>query len=150
MILVVGSTGSVGNRIVRELLASGEQHVCPVAGLNDGALFVVDALVEGREAQLAVDTGALRTDLLAGAEAARPLLSRSVAAEPSYTAGGEVRSRRVPTAKVIVGSVERVVELGIVPGEPISGCPRDGHLALDVLRSCVMAINPYSFAAWCD
>ena len=138
---------SVGDSL---LLASGEQHVCPVEGVSTSALFVVQALVDGREAQLAVDTGALRTDLMAGAAAALPLLGRSVEADASYTAGGTVRSRRVADVTVAVGGITRTLELGVIPGQPLGGCRRDGHLALDVLRGCAMALSPWRFAAWCD
>ncbi len=130
-------------------LAPGAARVCPIDGYTRGAVYVVDATIEGRPARLVVDTGASRSDVLLESDAARALLHRSVRGDASYTASGRVDSRKVPQIELIVGHVAGKVDLSIMPGEQTPSCARDGHLGLDVLSRCVMILSPDRFQARC-
>jgi predicted aspartyl protease len=118
-------------------------HVCedndsPIRGLA----FVVQAKIEGAKVGLLLDTGAHHSDLLAGSSAGRRLAPRSVSnREQVYAASGKISTRTVRGAKVNVGSHKAVVDVDIIPGETDTSCPRDGVLAMDILKSCVLVFD---------
>ena len=126
-----------------------EDAVCTVDGLTMGAVYLVNANVDGAPARLVIDTGAARTDVLSSSLAARALMPRSVKGGLSYTAGGKVMSRRVHDTTIKVGEISRDVDLSIMPGRQTTTCARDGHLGLDLLSRCVLMLSPDGFDGRC-
>ncbi|WP_394844381.1 aspartyl protease family protein [Pendulispora brunnea] len=115
-----------------------EDRASPIRGLA----FVVPAKIEGADVSLLLDTGAHRSDLLAGTPAARRLMPRSVPnREQVYAASGKLSTRTVRGAKVHVGAHTSVADVDIIPGESDPSCPRDGVLAMDILKSCIVIFD---------
>jgi len=107
-----------------------------------GLAFVVPATIEGARVSLLLDTGAHRSDLLATSPAARRFLARSVpSGEQVYAASGKISTRVVRGAKIDVGAYSKMTDVEIIPGEPDPSCPRDGVLAMDMLRSCIVVFD---------
>jgi hypothetical protein len=112
--------------------------------------FVVPGRVAGNDALLLVDTGAQKTDLFATSAAARALAHESVPSkEQILAASGLVSARVVKGASVKVGEVVVTRDVDLVPGESDPSCPRDGVVAMDVLRSCVLVLGGDRLAASC-
>ena len=130
-------------------LVLGPEPVCTVPGPTRGAVYVLGATVEGMPTRLIVDSGAARTDLLEQTRVARSLRPRTVAGGASYTAAGRMPSGRVDAVSLRIGELSTVVDLGILAGGAGTGCPRDGHLGLDVLRHCVLLLASDRFDARC-
>lgn len=108
-------------------------------GTVHGLAFVVPAAVEGQSVQLLVDTGALRSDLFTGSAAGQKLAPSSIAnREPLYTASGKISARRLRAAKVTAGSFTTSADVELIQGSADGSCPRDGVLAMDVLKSCAL------------
>ncbi|WP_394833901.1 aspartyl protease family protein [Pendulispora rubella] len=115
-----------------------EDRASPIRGLA----FVVPAKIEGADVSLLLDTGAHRSDLLAGTPAARRLMPRSIPnREQVYAASGKLSTRTVRGAKVHVGAHTSVTDVDIIPGESDPSCPRDGVLAMDILKSCIVIFD---------
>lgn len=123
-----------------------EDDATPIQGLA----FVLPATVEGRGADLLVDTGAQRTDLLANSAAGKALASRSIAnKEQLYAASGRMMARLVRGATVSVGDYAVHADIDLIPGAADPFCPRDGVVSMDVLRSCVLVLGKTSMAGRC-
>ena len=115
-----------------------EDHESPIRGLA----FVASASIEGVHVSLLLDTGAHRSDLLAASPVARHFLARSVpSGEQVYAASGKISTRTVRGAKVKVGAYAAVMDVDIIPGESDPSCPRDGVLAMDILKSCILVFD---------
>ena len=133
----------VGTRGVELLGGAAAARACedddsPIKGLA----FVVPASVEGTSVSLLLDTGAHHSDLLAGASVARRFLGRTVAnKEQVYAASGRITTRTLRRAKLRVGSYATITDVEVIPGQSDTSCPRDGVLAMDVLRSCVLVLD---------
>ncbi len=133
------------------LLLDGGTRVCedtqsPIKGLA----YVAPANVGGTPAWLLVDTGAHRSDVLAGSTPGKTLAHKSVAnKEEMYGASGKLTSRTIPRATVIVGDVERTLDVDLIGGESDPYCPRDGVLSMDVLRGCVLVLGRKQISARC-
>jgi hypothetical protein len=118
-------------------------HACadddsPIKGLA----FVIPATIEGTRAALLLDTGAHHTDLLISTSIGKRLLPRSIAnREQVYAASGKIVTRTVRTAKLSIGQYTVTTDIDLIPGESDSSCPRDGVLAMDILRSCVIVLE---------
>ena len=118
-------------------------HTCadddsPIKGLA----FVIPATVEGTRAALLLDTGAHHTDLLSSTPIGKRFLPRSVPnREQVYAASGKIVTRTVRAAKVTLGEYAVVTDVDLIPGESDPSCPRDGVLAMDILRSCVIVLE---------
>ncbi|WP_394824084.1 aspartyl protease family protein [Pendulispora albinea] len=124
-----------------------EDRDSPIRGLA----FVVPAMVDSVRVSLLLDTGAHRSDLLAHTPAGRRLLPRSVPnREQVYAASGKISTRTVRGAKVSVGAYTTVTDVDILPGESDSSCPRDGVLAMDILRSCIVVFDRSTLTGRCD
>lgn len=149
------AAGSLGLVPLDEGLRQGEEaslgpaRACRVGGEPAGAVYVVDAAIEGQRARLIVDSGAARTDVLVGSAAGRTLRRRATGGEASYTVSGRVEGRRVEGVALDVGRVTATLDLGLMAGRPSGACPRDGHLGLDVLRRCVLVLAPDHLGARC-
>ena len=107
-----------------------------------GLAFVIPVTIEGTRAALLLDTGAHHTDLLSSTPIGKRFLPRSVPnREQVYAASGKIVTRTVRTAKVTLGEYAVVTDVDLIPGESDPSCPRDGVLAMDILRSCVIVLE---------
>ncbi|HSQ65572.1 MAG TPA: aspartyl protease family protein [Polyangiaceae bacterium] len=132
-------------------LALDPPHAC-VDDSSDvkGLLFVVGAKVEGEGAQLLLDTGAHHSDMFATSKAGKAILPRSLAnGESVYAASGKVTSRTVKNAKLQVGALEVSRDFDLIPGKQDDFCPRDGVLAMDVLKQCVLVLERHTVTGTC-
>ena len=112
-----------------------EENDGPVKGLA----FVVPAIIESQSVQLLVDTGAQHSDILTSSLAGQKLVGRSVAnEEPMYTASGKISARKLKAAHVTAGMYAVTTDIDLIQGGADGSCPRDGVLAMDVLRSCTI------------
>lgn len=115
-----------------------------------GLAYVLPALVEGSAAQLLVDTGAQRTDVLSPSRVGRGLEARSVAnQEQMYAASGRIQTRIVHGAHIRLGDWSTTTDIDIVPGAADAVCPRDGVVSMDVLRSCVLVLGQRQIMGRC-
>jgi hypothetical protein len=115
-----------------------EENGGPVKGLA----FVVPATIESHEVQLLVDTGAQHSDVFATSIAGKKLAQRSKPyGEPMYTAAGKISARRLKDALITTGSFAVRSNIDLIEGKADASCPRDGVLAMDVLRSCVLIFD---------
>jgi len=116
-----------------------------------GLAFVVNAEIDGNAAQLLVDTGAHHSDLLAQSKPAKELRARSEPSRESvYAASGRVSPRTVHDAHVHVGAIDVVRDVDLIPGAQDDFCPRDGVLAMDVLKHCVLTIDRHTIGGVCQ
>ncbi len=115
-----------------------EENEGPIKGLA----FVVPAFVESHRVDLLVDTGAQHSDVFTTSLAGQRLLSQSTAnKEPMYTASGKISARKLKGARVVAGGVAITTDVDLIGGAADSSCPRDGVLAMDVLRSCTLLLG---------
>jgi hypothetical protein len=112
--------------------------------------FVVSGRIDGNPADLLLDTGATRTDLLGITGAGKALLPKTRPNnEPVVAASGMVTSGTVRSALVDVGDVHRTVDVDVLEGKLDPFCPRDGVLAMDVLASCALVFEPKNVQVYC-
>ncbi len=110
-----------------------EESDGPVKGLA----FVVPATIDSQRVQLLVDTGAQHSDVFTTSAAGQKLASQSTPnKEAMYTASGKISARKLRGAKVTTGSFAVTTDVDLIQGVADGSCPRDGVLAMDVLRSC--------------
>ncbi|HEX4515843.1 MAG TPA: pepsin/retropepsin-like aspartic protease family protein [Polyangiaceae bacterium] len=115
-----------------------------------GLAFVVKADIEGNAADLLLDTGAHHSDLLSTSKPGKALLPRSEASRESvYAASGKVTPRTVHHAHMHVGALEVVRDVDLIPGREDDFCPRDGVLAMDVLKQCVVMLDRQTVSGLC-
>ncbi len=133
-----------------ELSASGTPMVLGDTGRaceeSDGPIkglaYVVPAQIDGSRAELLVDTGAQHSDVFSSSRAGGTLLPSSVPnREPMYTASGKISARKVRGARVVAGSFAVTSDVDLIGGAADGSCPRDGVLAMDVLRSCALLLG---------
>ena len=138
-------------KIQGRVLGRGEGKVC----IDDSTAlrsrsFVVKGTIENQDVDLLVDTGAPMTDILAQSPAGKAVMSRT---EPNkdevYAAGGKVQPRLLKNAKVTIGEVDTVLDINVLSGGQDSFCPRDGVVAMDVLRHCVLIFGVTSMQGFC-
>jgi hypothetical protein len=123
-----------------------EENDGPVKGLA----FVVPASVETQRVQLLVDTGAQHSDVFSGSAAGQKLLAQSVPnKEPMYTASGKISARKLRGARVTAGSFSVTSDVDLIQGAADGSCPRDGVLAMDVLRACTLLLGRTRVAGRC-
>ncbi|MBX3190455.1 MAG: aspartyl protease family protein [Labilithrix sp.] len=104
--------------------------------------YVVPASIESQRVSLLLDTGAQHSDLFASSAAGLKLAGQSVTnKEPMYTASGRVSTRIVKSARVTAGSFSVTTDVDLITGGPDAACPRDGVIAMDVLRSCTLLLG---------
>ena len=116
-----------------------------------GLAFVVHGKIDDQDADLMLDTGAHHSDLLASSKAAKALLARSQPSRESvYAASGKVTPRTVHGAKMRVGAVDVTRDIDIIPGREDDFCPRDGVLAMDVLKSCAIVLDCQTVSGVCN
>jgi predicted aspartyl protease len=111
-------------------------------GRIKGLSFVLPATIGDERAELLVDTGAQSSDLFTTSVAGQRLLGRSVVdKEPLYAASGKVSARKLTGARVGAGAFTVTTDVGLIDGSSDASCPRDGVLAMDVLRSCTLLLG---------
>jgi hypothetical protein len=119
----------------------------PVKGLA----FVVPATVEAQKVSLLVDTGAQHSDVFTSTAAGKRLVSHSaVTKEAMYTASGKILARRLKNARITTGEVSITSDIDLIGGAGDASCPRDGVLAMDVLRSCALLLGRTKIAGRCQ
>jgi hypothetical protein len=98
--------------------------------------------IEPQRVSLLVDTGAQHSDLFASSTPGQKLESQSAAnQEAMYTASGKVQARTLKNARITTGSYAITSDVGLIQGAPDAACPRDGVLAMDVLKSCSLLLG---------
>ena len=122
------------------LVQPGQARACeendgPVKGLA----FVVPATVDSHKVQLLVDTGAQHSDVFTTSSAGQKLAAQSTPnKEAMYTASGKISGRKLRGARITTGAFAITTDVDLIQGTADSSCPRDGVLAMDVLRSCTL------------
>jgi hypothetical protein len=115
-----------------------EENEGPIKGLS----FILPVTVASERAELLVDTGAQYSDVFTTSPAGQRLVGQSlVDKEPMYTASGKVSARKLKGARVGAGSFAVTTDVGLIGGSSDASCPRDGVLAMDVLRSCTLLLG---------
>ena len=123
-----------------------EENEGPIKGLA----FVIPATIESRRVDLLVDTGAQHSDVFSSCAAGQQLAAQStVNKEPIFAASGEVSARTLKSARVTAGAFSVLTDVDIISGAGDSACPRDGVLAMDVLRSCALLLGRARMVARC-
>lgn len=127
----------------KELIVPDRARTCeekdgPVRGLA----FVVPARIESLRVQLLLDTGAQHSDIFTTSAAGQRLARQSVAKKGAiYTASGKISVRKLRGARLSTGELDTTIDVDLVPGAADTSCPRDGVLAMDVLRSCSLLLG---------
>ena len=124
-------------------LMNTEAHACEeTEGPIKGLAFVVSATVETQKVELLLDTGAQHSDVFTTSPAGQKLAAQSVVnKEPMYTASGKISARKLRSARVASGSFAVTTDVDLIGGSSDASCPRDGVLAMDVLRSCTLLLG---------
>lgn len=125
------------------VLGSDQGRICEEnEGPVHGLAFVLPATVDAQRVELLVDTGAQHSDIFTTSAAGQKLAVASVGnKEPMYTASGKISARKLRGAKVGAGNVRIVTDVDVIQGSSDPSCPRDGVLAMDVLRSCTLLLG---------
>lgn len=125
------------------LLLPDDARTCEeTEGPVKGLAFVVPATVEGHEARLLLDTGAEHSDLLTTSLAGQKLAHLGVSStEAMYGAAGKISARKLAAVRLVAGAVAMTTDIDLVRGMADESCPRDGVLAMDVLRSCSLVLG---------
>lgn len=133
------------------LLTATSVRTCEEEGPDPskGVAFVVPATVGGERVDLLLDSGAERTDLLTGSNAAKRLGKNAQKSEPVYTASGKSAASRLAGTKLVAGKVSATLDINLIGGASDPACPRDGVLAMDVLRRCTVLLSSSRVAAHC-
>ena len=58
-----------------------------------------------------------------------------------YTASGKISARKLKGAHITTGNFAVTTDVDLIQGAADSSCPRDGVLAMDVLRSCALVFG---------
>jgi len=124
-------------------LVTGEARACEeTEGPIKGLAYVLPGGIESQRVDLLLDTGAQHSDVFTSSLAGQKLASQSIVnKEPMYTASGKISARRLKGARVTAGSFAVTADVDLIGGAADSSCPRDGVLAMDVLRSCVLLLG---------
>jgi hypothetical protein len=132
-------------------LVVGEARACEeTEGPVKGLAYVLPATVESQRVDLLLDTGAQHSDVFTTSLAGQRLMSQStVNKEPMYTASGKISARKLKGARVSAGSFAVSADVDLIAGAGDSSCPRDGVLAMDVLRSCMLLLGRQRIYARC-
>lgn len=141
-----------------ELAAAGSTLVPPdqarACEENDGPVrglaFVVPVTLDAHEARLLVDTGAQFSDVFTTSAVGQELARRSAPnTEAVYTVSGKVASRKRRGVRVTGGAFTTTAHIDLLEGAADTSCPRDGALAMDVLRSCALLLDRSQLYARC-
>ena len=124
-------------------LVLGEARACEeTEGPIKGRAYVLPGAIEAQHVDLLLDTGAQHSDVFTTSFAGQRLAAQStVNKEPMYTASGKISARKLKSARVSSGSFAVTADVDLIAGAADSSCPRDGVLAMDVLRSCALLLG---------
>jgi hypothetical protein len=124
-------------------LVLGEARACEeTEGPIKGLAYVLPGAIESQRVDLLLDTGAQHSDVFTTSFAGQKLAAQStVNKEPMYTASGKISARKLKSARVSSGSFAVTTDVDLIAGAADSSCPRDGVLAMDVLRSCALLLG---------
>jgi len=132
------SVGGAAALVLPDRGRACEEKDGPVKGLA----FVVPATVESQNVHLLVDTGAQHSDVFTTSAAGQKLAGQSTAnKEAMYTASGKISARKLVGARITTGAFSVTTDVDLIKGAGDASCPRDGVLAMDVLRSCVLLLG---------
>jgi hypothetical protein len=132
-------------------LVVGEARACEeTEGPIKGLAYVLPGSIESQHVDLLLDTGAQHSDVFTTSFAGQRLVAQStVNKEPMYTASGKISARKLKGARVSAGSFSVTTDVDLIAGAADSSCPRDGVLAMDVLRSCALLLGRQRIYARC-
>lgn len=139
------------DKITGRVLGNGTTRLCvdestPLKSRS----YVVKGKLEDHDVDLLVDTGAAMTDVLSTSEVAKAIMPRTVENKDEvYAASGKVKPRVLKNGKLALGEVESMVDINVLGGGPDAFCPRDGVVAMDVLRHCVLVFSPTTMFGRC-
>jgi predicted aspartyl protease len=139
------------DKLSGRVLGKGASRVC----VDDSSplhsrSYVIKGQLEDHDVDLLVDTGAAMTDVLSTSEVAKAVLPRTIENKDEvYAASGKVKPRVLKNAKLSLGIVEAMVDVNVLGGGPDAFCPRDGVVAMDVLRHCVLVFGKDSMLGYC-
>ena len=121
---------------------------CEDNGAVHGLAFVVPTKIESENVRLLLDTGAPHTDVFLSA--AGRLTEGSVPnKDVIYSASGKITARKLKDARLTTGTFTKRVDLDLIEGSSEASCPRDGVLAMDVLRGCTILLGRRRVQARC-
>ncbi len=124
--------------IVEAQARSCAENDGPVKGLA----YVVPSTIESQKVHLLVDTGAQHSDVFVTSPAGQKLVGQSASnKEPMYTASGRISARKLRGAHLTTGAFATTSDIDLIQGGADTSCPRDGVLAMDVLRSCALLLG---------
>jgi hypothetical protein len=107
-----------------------------------GLAYVVPSMIEAQKVALLVDTGAQHSDIFSSSTAGQKLAPQSAAnKEAMYTASGKINARKIKGAHITTGSFGALSDVDLIQGAADTSCPRDGVLAMDVLRNCALLLG---------
>jgi predicted aspartyl protease len=116
-----------------------------------GSGYMMAAKVEGKDATFLVDTGSFTTDLKASSALGHALSGRTSVSHDMQAIGGAVPARMLGDARVSIGSLSTRLDLPLVQDRArATRCPSDGVLGMDVLATCVLAIDPTQMRVACN
>ena len=125
------------------LFETDQGRVCEDAeGPVRGLAYVMPSIIEAQKVQLLVDTGAQHSDVFVSSPAGQKLLPQSTLnKEAMYTASGPISARKITNARLTTGSFAVSADIDLIQGAADASCPRDGVLAMDVLKSCSLVLG---------
>ncbi len=140
----------VARALPRSLAERGVQGCSDLAAPLANFLFQVPTLVDGADLLLTIDTGAGRTGVHAASAAGAKLEPRAVPRQGAAALGGPHEASSVPGVIVKSGAAEATLDVDLVPAKGGgSTCRADGHLGMDLLKRCVLAVSRSGFAGGC-
>lgn len=131
-------------------IVHSDHRACITEGAIRGLSFILPATVDSQRVALLIDTGAEYTDIFRSSAAGKSLLSKSNGTErPMFSTSGKISSRTLKHTDVKAGLFSVQKDIRLIDGSANSECPRDGVIAMDVLRSCVLLFGNETVYATC-
>lgn len=133
-------------------LFDGNAKLCEqTSGAIHVLSYVIPAFVDSQRVALLVDTGAQHSDIFATSTAGKKLAPKSVVSkEAMYTAAGGMDTRILEGVTVSTGTFGVKTDVDIIGGGPDAWCPRDGVVAMDLLRSCTLLLGKSRLDGRCE
>lgn len=125
------------------LLDANDARICEETdGPVHGLAYVVPTTIEQQKVALLVDTGAQHSDVFTSSTAGQKLAPQSTMnKEAMYTASGKINARMIKGAHIQTGGFASTSDVDLIQGAADTSCPRDGVLAMDVLRGCQLLLG---------
>ncbi|HSO40048.1 MAG TPA: hypothetical protein VLT33_46290 [Labilithrix sp.] len=125
------------------MLTTGAQRLCSAdaSGVFPGQLLTVDGVVDGEATRIVGDSGASRSFFVEGSKAGAKAAARPLAGHSSaQSALAELPVALRAGVPLTVGAWSQTADVGIAAGERDPHCGHEGHLGMDVLQRCAIAI----------